>query len=525
MLRRRITRSNWNRTFSLMCLLLLGGFQPVCLTDAADETPLVIEPSDVSDASPEARDALEYTLTEAVLTALENNLAFQIERLRPAIRRTSEDTELATFDPSVSADLSHSRGWTSEDVQNVSGDDRTRSRATTGGVSLDQFFPTGTSAQIGLDQTFRSTDSSGNDSDRRNTNYDVSVTQSLLRGFGTEVNLARLRQARLDSVMSQYELRAAAETLVSQVEQSYWDYILNERSIEIYEKSLEIAEQQMAELNERILVGSIAETELVAGEAEIASRHESLIDARGRLETGRLSLIRLLNPDAEGKCLQRLALSDPPELDEVLLDSEEAHVAVALQQRPDLRQAELQVQRGELDLVRTRNGLLPKLDMFIALGGTTYSDSFSSSNDRDGQGWDASVGLRFQYNLGNRAELAQHRRTTLNQTQIQESLQNMEQLVQVDVRSAYVRVQVAAEKIRATEATRKLREESSRIETEKLRVGRSTEILVAQAWRDQVAAEIAEISAVIAYRKALADLYRLEGSLLERRGIVVSEAE
>ncbi|HNT34859.1 MAG TPA: TolC family protein, partial [bacterium] len=180
-------------------------------------------------------------------------------------------------------------------------------------------------------------------------------------------------------------------------------------------------------------------------------------------------------------------------------------------------------ERGELDLVRTRNGLLPKLDMFIALGGTTYASSFSPGDDRDGQGWDASLGLKFQYNLGNRAELAQHRRTTLNQLQVEQSLRNMEQTVQVDVRSAHVKVQVAAEKIRATEATRKLREESSRIEAEKFRVGRSTEILVAQAWRDLVTAEIAEISAVIAYRKALVDLYRLEGSLLERRGVIVSE--
>jgi len=456
-------------------------------------------------------------------TALENNIAFQIERIRPEIRRTSEESELAIFDPSIAADLTHSRSWTREDIENRAKDDKTRDHSTTAGVSVGQFFPTGTSVQLGLDQTFRSSDASGSDSDRNTTNYDASVTQALLRGFGKEVNLARLKQARLDTIISQYELRAAAQTLVSQVEQAYWDYILNERSIETYERSLEIAELHLVEVRERIRVGSVAETELVAGEAEIASRRESLIDAKGRLETGRLTLIRLLNPAGEGKWSQRLNLLERLEPDEVSLDTEDSHVSVALNLRPDLKQAQLQVERGELDLVRTRNGLLPKLDMFIALGGTTYASSFSPGDDRDGQGWDASLGLKFQYNLGNRAELAQHRRTTLNQLQVEQSLRNMEQTVQVDVRSAHVKVQVAAEKIRATEATRKLREESSRIEAEKFRVGRSTEILVAQAWRDLVTAEIAEISAVIAYRKALVDLYRLEGSLLERRGVIVSE--
>lgn len=45
--------------------------------------------------------------------------------------------------------------------------------------------------------------------------------------------------------------------------------------------------------------------------------------------------------------------------------------------------------------------------------------------------------------------------------------------------------------------------------------------LVPQARRDMVASQIAEVEAIIEYRKALLDLYRLEGSLLIRSGINV----
>lgn len=62
-------------------------------------------------------------------------------------------------------------------------------------------------------------------------------------------------------------------------------------------------------------------------------------------------------------------------------------------------------------------------------------------------------------------------------------------------------------------------EEKLRIETEKLRVGKSTSFQVAQAQRDLLASRIAEVQALTNYLKALIDLYRQDGSLLERRRI------
>ena len=50
-------------------------------------------------------------------------------------------------------------------------------------------------------------------------------------------------------------------------------------------------------------------------------------------------------------------------------------------------------------------------------------------------------------------------------------------------------------------------------------MGKSTSLLVAQAQRDLVASQIAEIQALANYFKSLVALYRLEGSLLHRRGV------
>jgi outer membrane protein TolC len=96
--------------------------------------------------------------------------------------------------------------------------------------------------------------------------------------------------------------------------------------------------------------------------------------------------------------------------------------------------------------------------------------------------------------------------------------------VQVDVRSAYIEVTRAREQITATAATRNFQEEKLRAETEKFRVGKSTSLLVGQAQRDFVVSQIAETQAVANYLKAMIALYRLEGSLLQRRGVVAPGA-
>jgi outer membrane protein TolC len=81
------------------------------------------------------------------------------------------------------------------------------------------------------------------------------------------------------------------------------------------------------------------------------------------------------------------------------------------------------------------------------------------------------------------------------------------------------------EQVAATAATRRFQEETLRAETEKFRVGKSTALLVAQAQRDLLQSQIAEVEAVVNDLKALVELYRQDGSLLERRGIAAPGQE
>jgi outer membrane protein len=244
----------------------------------------------VSNTSPLA---LVLTVEQAVMLALQRNPAITVEGFNPQIRRTVEAQERAAFDPTLQGQATRQRtyafAYNSSTGAVVSG----TTESETFGVSADTLLPTGTrlgvSAQTELDML-------PTDDHFWGSRIGVTLTQPLLNGFGLGANLASLRQARLDTAMSQYEFRGFAEAFVAAVEGAYWDAVLAERQREIFSLSLRLAKNQWAETLERIRIGKLAALERAAAEAEVSARGETLINAESVLVKARLNLLRLVSP-------------------------------------------------------------------------------------------------------------------------------------------------------------------------------------------------------------------------------------
>jgi outer membrane protein TolC len=503
-----------NRISTLRCVVLLVGACSVIPCFSATEP----------DPNAPTGNILTIDIQRAILLAMANNRSLIVQRLSPEIAKTFEQQQRAVFDTTLDGEISSNRAVQDRLARAGSGTENQIVDSANGSISLNKLFPTGTA--VGLGATSRYTDSSLYGDTFVSNRLGLTVTQALLQGRSLQANTARIDQARIDTRISEYELRGFTEFLVEEVETRFWDYALAQRQIEIYTNSLALAEQQMTETRERIRIGTLAETELAAAQAEVALRRENLINARSDLAKERLSLLRAMNPSQTIDWNMNIVLEYQATLPDVTLDDVEQHVQVALRLRPDLNQARLQIQRGDLEVVQTRNGLLPKLDVFIDFGKSGYANVFGRAVRDLGQGsYDFTAGLMFEYPPSNRAARARHQRATVSRQQSHLALENMTQLAQVDVRSAYIEVNRTRQQIAATTATRESQEENLRAETEKFKVGRSTTLLVAQVQRDLVASQIAETEAVANYLKALVALYRLEGSLLERRGISAPGAQ
>lgn len=472
---------------------------------------------------------LNITLQSGIVLTLANNRALLVDEFNPAIRKTFEEVQRAAFDPTLSADIAYnsvrttrfSPGFVSATgVINPPTQTITTARQTNGSVALNEFLPTGTN--IGLNF---STSRINGATPEYTSRGGLTISQQILRGGGinaVEVNLVALHQAQIDTLSSQYELRGFTESTVASLEQAYWNYLYANRQVKILEDAVKVANDQLSATMQRIQVGNLAASERFAAQAEVASRQEALINGRSLQETTALALLRLLSPPNGSLAPREINLLSEPLLPAHPYDSVDTEIELGLRMRPDLNQARLLFKRDQLDIVQTKNGLLPNLQLFATLGKTGFAQSFddSVSNIDDSKNHDLALEAQFSYPLGNRAARANYRRALLNNDQQLEAIRNMEQLVEQDVRGQVIEVNRVGEQVDATAVTRQLQQETLRVEQEKFRVGRSTQLLVAQAERDLLTAQINELQAFVSYIEAVTTLYRLDGTLLERRGVL-----
>jgi outer membrane protein TolC len=362
-------------------------------------------------------------------------------------------------------------------------------------------------------------------SDQYSGNIGVTITQALLKGFGLGANLAAIRSARLDVAMSRAELKAVVEEMVAQIENAYWDLYLTRQETGIQRQSLELANQQLRESLERVQVGKLPQLELAAVHAELAQRQEACLDAQSRYLQAQLRCIFLLNhPDSSGWSLIPIPL-DRPFFPTDTLDQVGVHEQLGLKYRADLQQARWALEKGDLEIRRTKNGLLPQLDLFITLGRTTYSKSFrAAAPDPHSPFYDINGGINFQFPVLDQQARAQFHRAQYSREQLTLALRNLERLVQWDVRAAHIEVLRSRQQIEATRVTRELQDQKLAAELEKFRVGKSTNYLVLQAQRDFTASQLDEARSMVAYLNALVNLYLMEGTLLDRRHLSLDAA-
>ncbi|WP_408645508.1 TolC family protein [Thioalkalivibrio paradoxus] len=484
----------------------------------AQELRLEIPPNDrvATETAVTPDPAAALSLEDAVAMALQNAPGLRAERLGPLIQGTFEAQERAVFDPVLFAEVELARDRSIRQFQEIQVQEAFRSERERAEAGLRQTLPTGTELTLSLRNT-------RTESSRAREQYTgragISLTQALLRGGRIESNLVRLRQAALDVTASEYELRGFVERLVADVEAAYWDTVLAAEDIAIYEEALDVAERQLRETQARIRAGDRPETEEIGARAEAALRRQGLIDARTALARAQDRLARLIRAET-ADWEQRFDLTSPPAPQEYVLEPVADYIALGLLYRPDLNETRLRIQRGDLEIVQTRNGLLPRLDFFLTLGASGYAESFSASLRGDqGNGYDLVGGLRFELPLGNRAADAAFSRARLTREQTRAALDSLERLAIQDIRASWLEADRARAQVRAREETVALQRELLRVEEIRFRVGTGTALAVAQAQRDVLESELSLREATVRFRQASTELLLQSGTLLLHRGI------
>jgi outer membrane protein len=495
------------------------------------------------------RTRVPLTLDEAVKLALDRNLDIAVQRLNPEINDIAIASITSVYHPSLTSTLSAASTSTPANTA-IAGSNTPGAPIDTtadnynGGIA--QSVPWGGGSYTVALNNIRNTSTSLNAlyNPAYNTNWSGTYTQPLLRNFRIDSTRQQLQVTKLNRDISDIQLKATITNTLSNVRNAYWDYVFAVQSVEVAQKSVDLAEQLVKDNQTRVEVGTMAPIDVVQAQSQSATARQNLAVARQAMLTTELALKRLIVAGTQDPNWNaQLDPTDRPEFAMQPIDVEAA-IRRALSERTDLDIAKKNIQANDVTLKFLRDQLKPQADFLatygvVGLGGTQlvkaansgvnsaaistlpggYLDALTPLFRNQFPRWTAQV--NFSYPLGTSSQEANVARARVQLNQVQAQVKQIELQIATDVTNAAVSVTSNGERVQAAQAARELAQKQLEAEQSKFEVGMSTNYNVIQSQRDLATAQSNELQAILNYRKSLVELERLQQTTLQNLNITV----
>ena len=472
---------------------------------------------------------IELTLDDATARAIERNLDVAVERLNPQIQEANLERLHGLYRPVATSTVGH-RAVVQPPTSQLNGGLIVQNDTSTYNAGLAQLLPFG-GGEVDLlfnNSKLATNNGFANYNPTMNTNFGVTYTQPLMRGFTIDGTRQQLKVTAINRDISEIQLKGTLATTVANVRNAYWELVYGVQAVEVAKGSLDLAQKLVEDNRARVEVGTMAPLDVVQSEAEAATRRQALAQAEATLRTSELALKRLIVNGTEDP-LWRASISpvDRPEFRPQPLDVEAA-VTRALNGRTDLDQARKTLTSNDITIKFLKNQTMPGIDLvsnYLAqgLGGTQYlrpnlgapatgtipgglSDAFRTMFARDYPTW--SFQVNFSYPLGSSPAEASYARARIQRNQTAAQIRALELSVATDVTNSAVQVESSLKSYEAASVARELAQTRLQAEQSRFEVGLSTNFFVVQAQRDLATAQNVELRALLDYRQALVEYER-----------------
>jgi len=497
---------SWSRFIFVAVVLCLG-----LPRTAGAETPQEVE-------------RLPLTLRECLVLALKNNLDIIIARHGPESAATQIAEAEAAFHPIASLDITKENKDTplpaSVQVFTRGAFKAIENEMTEFNWNIRQRFISGSEYQISF-HNLRDANTYNRFHSEYITNTFFSFRQHLLRNFGFDINKTEINIARNNRDISEYEFIKLVQEILAQVENSYWDLVFSIEDLKVKKKSLELAKDLLRRNRIQVEVGTLAPIEILEAETQVAAREEAIIRAEKRIKDNEDRLRKLINlPNYPLIRDVTVVPLDKPTFKKVKISLEES-IQEALRKRPEYLLAKKKIENSHLRLNYSKNQLLPTLDLIAGIGTLANEGNFGNSLQRiiSGDNEDWLVGITFEIPIGNQLAKSRYTRARIELEKANFELENIKQNIILEVKEAVRQVETSIKRVEATRISSRLHQERLEAEEKRFKVGLSTSRDVLEDQEQLAEALSRELLAIIDYNKALVNLEKAKGTLLQSRGI------
>ncbi|MBD2109822.1 TolC family protein [Nodosilinea sp. FACHB-13] len=485
----------------------LGLYSAIALPALAETIPLVEPAPDTPSLEPtlptaDATEVVTLTLPDLLNLTLEGNRELRNQALGRIVQRqqlaAAEQIFNPRLTPTLRVDATRSRFGNGGDVEInpgsllLEGSDTDLDQQ----VRLDTTLTTrlGTRFELGL------TPFEGGQS------VQFGVRQPLLRGFGTAVNEAPLNQARLGETRNQLALRSTVIDTLTTAILSYNNLINAQAQVDIQTQALERRQQQLDILQALVEAGRRAPIDLFDPERSLADAQRSLVDAQNQLDQANSTLLNLIGTDRNLRFVA--SVETIAELfaaaDQLATYQPDALVDLALAQRTDYQQAQLQRQQQELDLLVAQDNLRWQLD---AVADGTLGDGSRSA-----------MGLVATRTFGDPQPETDRLTSDITLQQQDNTLAQLQDQIRNDVVAGLSAAQASLSQVVAAERATLNARRQLEADQEQFRLGRGNITLFQLISQEEalVTAETNELEARIAFLNSVAQLERTVGITFDR---------
>ena len=477
--------------------------------------------SGVAHAQDEGR---RLTLKEAVKLAVENNLDVRAELYNPASAEADINKYRGIYNPLLALQSQYQDSTTqSPNVVVTGGSSISRVSSVTYNAGANQLVPTGGTLGAAFNNSWNENNfSKGSINHYFQSNFTLSFTQPLLKGFGKETTELNIDVAKFSKEEALEQFKSKLLDTISQVQTQYYLLYSLRENLEVKRASLNLAETILTNTRAQVKVGVLPAMEILNAEFGVATQKKGLIDAERALkdEMDQVRLLLQLHDTAD------IIPVDTPLRDDYQVDEGSA-VKRALELRPDLRQQRVSLKSSELQARVARNQTLPELDFNASAAFTGLSENYNRDLEHIGSGrypiWIA--GLKFTYPIGNDAAENDYIKSKLKIDQTKTQINSLEESIFTNVRTAIRGIRSAYLQLDVTAKGRGYAEEVMDAYVKKQKVGLATTKDLLDVLNNLVAAKGNEIQAVTDYNNAIVSLWKATGELLEREGITLGVKE
>jgi len=493
----------------------------------------------------DATEQLSLTLEQAIEMALKNNNDIQSSRNDVKIADFNIKGARGVYDPLVNSQAYY-ESRTTPTASTIGG-------AVNGSVTQRQVFAdlglTGFVPKFGGSYDAVFTNSRTNSTNRNatlNPQYPTSLVltyvQPLFRNFSFDNNRRQIEIAKKNREISDSDLKLKAITVVSAVEQAYWNLAFAMRNLQIQNDTLKQSREQM-ESNKRLVEkGVLAPIEIVAANAQIANFEQSVFLAQETVTRAENTLKTLLLPDRASPDWSKPITPVSPVSQNVPQTPVDIAVSEAIMNRPEVEQLGKNEEINKIDLRYYRNQTKPQIDLVgsytsAGLAGTPnpLSSGAATVPDNLKGGYFTSLGNLFQQDFptyrvgiqislpwGNNVAKANLGRTLVEADKLKNTRAQTEQLIEAEVRNAIQALRSAEARLASATAARVAAEELYSSEQRQFRAGVTTFYLVAQRQTELLTARGRELQSQTDLNIAISIFYRSVGRTLAVNNVTVT---